>query len=159
MPLTRLYPAVDGFLLVLQSFLLLVQFLKLEAYEVFAGGRSWTAASAAAGGAAAVVSVPGRHHLTLLLLLLLLLLLRRLLLVMMMLLLGRQVPVMYLRLLRLRLLLGMIHRRVTELHRRVRRLTNVSRCRQSQTATVNITLRHCYPVIMTPALRAGDTKR
>jgi len=158
MPLTRLYPAVDGFLLVLQSFLLLVQFLKLEAYEVFAGGRSWTAASAAAGGAAAVVSVPGRHHLTLLLLLLLLLL-RRLLLVMMMLLFGRQVPVMYLRLLRLRRLLGMIHRRVTESHRRVRRLTNVSRCRQSQTATVNITLRHCYPVIMTPALRAGDTKR
>jgi len=126
--LIELYPASDGFLLVLQSFLLLVQFLKLETYEVFTGRRSRATVSSgtAAAGATGVMPVSGAHHLTVLLL-------RRLLLVMMVLLFWRQVSVMYLRLLRLLLLLllSMIHRRVTESHRCIRRrLTNVSRYRQ-----------------------------
>ena len=103
----------------MQPFFLLVQFLKLDAYEVLAGRRS----RGAGAGAAAVVRVSSGHHLALLL--------RRLLLVMVVLLLRRQVPVVHVRLLGLLLLLlGMIHRSVTQPHRRIRRLTNVSRCRQ-----------------------------
>jgi len=78
-----------------------MQFLKLETYEVFAGRRSraTTVSSGIAGaGVADVVPVIGCHHLTVLLL-------RRLLLEMVMRLFWRQVPVMYLRLLRLLLLL------------------------------------------------------
>jgi len=53
------YPAVDGFLLMLQSFLLFVQFLKLNTDEMFTGRRSLC-------GATGMVMV---HHLILLLLL------------------------------------------------------------------------------------------
>jgi len=112
-------PARDGFLLVLQSLLLLVQFLKLETDKVFAGRRSRRCSSSATTTSVDAAMVSMSHHLTVLL--------RLLLMVMMLFWWQVRCCVMHLSasLLLLLLLLGMTHQRVsTKPHRR---LTNVSR--------------------------------
>jgi len=67
-------------LLVLQSFLLLVQFVKLETNKVFAGRRSLAASActrtSVAMNTVAMVSMSGRYHLALLLRRLLLMVVR-----------------------------------------------------------------------------------